>query len=93
MNVSNSVFYRNLCAFRPLVPNFCGGQRYSFYEQGASVYEIIRANDIIFGWPIVNVEVFALSRVRTCPHVFLWRCSYPCCPLFNPGIAIDSGHE
>jgi hypothetical protein len=29
VNVSNSVFYRNLCAFQPFVPSFCGGQRYS----------------------------------------------------------------
>jgi hypothetical protein len=29
MNVSNSVFYRSLCAFQPFVPSFCGGQAYT----------------------------------------------------------------
>jgi hypothetical protein len=29
MNVSNSVFYRNLCDFQPFVPSFCGGQAQS----------------------------------------------------------------
>jgi hypothetical protein len=29
MNVSNSVFDRNLCAFQPFVPSFCGGQGYT----------------------------------------------------------------
>jgi hypothetical protein len=29
MNVSSSVFYRNLCAFLSLRPNFCGRQRWN----------------------------------------------------------------
>jgi hypothetical protein len=46
MNVSNSVFYRNLCAFRSFRPNFCAPQPYR--PKPASLEQIAGRNPV--GW-------------------------------------------